>query len=212
MGLLSFMTDPRELYGRTLAQTGAIIEGVRPDQLGLPTPCGDWDVRALLDHIVGAVEKVALAGEKMTLTGEKAALAGEGANPLGQPPSAGTDTGSGDDWTRAYRAAGERVAAAWKDDAALDAMIAAPWGMVPGRAALSGWTGELLAHGWDLAVATGWPSELDPGLAAFALDLYQRILPAEGREKTPFGPPLPSPENADVYARLAAWLGRTPPA
>lgn len=193
------MTDPRELYGRTLAQTGAIIEAVRPEQLGLPTPCGDWDVRALLGHIVSGVGKVARTGE--------AAL-------TGAPPSADSRTdgaGIGDDWTRAFRTAGERVAAAWKDDATLDAMIAVPWGTIPGRAALSGFTGELLTHCWDLAVATGQPSELDPGLAAFALDLYQRILPAEGRDKTPFGPPVPAPENAGGYARLAAWLGRTPP-
>lgn len=188
------MTDTRELYGQAMAQTGTIIEAVRPDQLGLSTPCAEWDVRALMSHVVAVVRKVAILGE--------------GADVLSAPSFSDIES----DWAGAYRAASTRAVAAWQDDAKLDVIYALPWGKAPGRAALAGYARELLTHGWDLAVATGQPSELDANLGAFALDLSRKTVPAAGREGMPFGPLGPTPEGAGVYAQLAAWLGRTLPA
>jgi hypothetical protein len=52
------------------------------------------------------------------------------------------------------------------------------------RVALAGYVRELLARGWDLATATGQPAELDQELAAFALEVSRRSLPAWlGREQ-----------------------------
>lgn len=188
------MNDPRAVFGRAVAQTESIVAAVRPEQAGLPTPCLEWDVRTLLSHMVGGVTRIALVGE--------------GADALSLPPFAGT----GDDWAGEYRAAGERAAAAWADDAKLDAVSAVPWGKVPGRVAVAGYVREVLAHGWDLAVATGQEPERDQELGAFALELSRRSLPAEGREGIPFGPVVPAQAGAGAYAQLAAWLGRAQPA
>jgi uncharacterized protein (TIGR03086 family) len=188
------MNDPRVIFERAVAQTESIIAAVRPEQAGLATPCPEWDVRTLLSHMVGGVTRLALVGE--------------GADALSLPPFAGT----GDDWAAEYLAAGERAAAAWADDAKLDAVFAVPWGKVPGRVAVAGYVREVLAHGWDLAVATGQETERDQELGAFALELSRRSLPAEGREGIPFGPVVPAPAGAGAYARLAAWLGRAQPA
>lgn len=188
------MTDPRESYERALAQTGTIIEATRPDQLDLTTPCDSWDVRTLLTHLVGVADKVAALGE--------------GENVLDRP----SFSDIGFDWAASYRAAAARSLEAWEDDSKLETLYAVPWGKVPGGVALAGFTQEMLTHGWDLAVATGQPSELDPALATFALDLMRKVLPTSGREATPFGPSVPAPEGAGPYAQLAAWLGRTPPA
>ena len=189
------MTDPRVTYGRALAQTESIVAAVRPDQLGLPTPCTAWDVRTLMSHMVGGVIRVALVGE--------------GADALDVPAFANGQTA---DWAPAYHAAGARAMAAWSDDAKLDAIFAVPWGKVPGRVALAGYVREVLAHGWDLAAATSQRTELDPELGAFALEVSHRSLPESGREGIPFGPVVPAPAGAGVYAQLAAWLGRTPDA
>jgi uncharacterized protein (TIGR03086 family) len=185
--------DPRVIFSRAVAQTAPIVAAVRPDQAGLPTPCTEWDVRTLLSHMTGGVIRIALVGE--------------GADALSVPPFA-DEPG---DWAAAYRAAGVRAAAAWADDAKLDAIFAVPWGKVPGRVAVAGYVREVLAHGWDLAVATGQETELDAELGAFALDVSRRSLPASGREGLPFGPVVPAPAGAGTYAQLAAWLGRTPP-
>src|SRR5437660_10742235 len=48
--------DPVAVFLRAVDQTGRIVAGVQPDQLGLPTPCSDWDVRGLLNHTIGATE------------------------------------------------------------------------------------------------------------------------------------------------------------
>jgi len=87
-----------------------------------------------------------------------------------------------------------------------------PWGKVPGRIALSGYVQEVLAHGWDLAQATGQETERDPELALWTLAIAKRILPPEirGTEGVPFGPVVEPPADAGPYTQLAAWLGRQP--
>ena len=200
MNEMNSLNDPREIFGRAVAQTESIIAAVRQDQAGLPTPCDEWDVRTLASHMVGVVIRVALVGE--------------GADALGVSPFAElADDPAGDQqpgWAAAYRAAVARAAAAWADDAKLDAMFAVPWGKVPGRVALAGYVREVLAHGWDLAVATGQETELDQELGAFALAVAKRSLPAGGRDGIPFGPVVEVPAGAGTYTQLAAWLGRTP--
>ena len=187
--------DPRELHHRAMAQTGNIVAAVSSDQLTLPTPCTEYDVRALLSHIVGGLNRIAIMGE--------------GGDALAVAPRA--DGVPDDGWLAAYRTASARARAAWADDARLDALVEVPWGKVPGRIALSGYVQEILTHGWDLARATGQPTELDPDLATWVLAVAQRILPPEPRGgEIPFGPVVPAPPGAGPYTQLAAWLGRQP--
>jgi uncharacterized protein (TIGR03086 family) len=188
------VNDPREVFSRAVAQTESIIAAVRPDQASLPTPCTDWEVRTLVSHTAGAVTRIALVGEGR-------------ADALSIPPFVDLDGQPVSEWAATFRAAGARAAAAWADDAKLDALFAVPWGKVPGRVAVAGYVREVLAHGWDLAVATGQPTELDQELGAYALEV-SRSLPADGREGIPFGPVVAAPAGAGVYAQFAAWLGR----
>ena len=188
-------TDPREIHQRAVAQTESIVAAVVPAQLGLPTPCPEYDVRALLSHTVGGLNRIAIVGE--------------GGDALAVPARA--DGVPDDGWLAAYQAAAARARTAWADDARLDALVEVPWGKVPGRIAVSGYVQEILTHGWDLARATGQPTELDPELATWVLAVARRILPPEPRGgEVPFGPVVPVPEGVGVYARLAAWLGRQP--
>jgi len=191
------MNDPREIFSRAVAQTESIIAAVRPDQVNLPTPCTDWNVRTLVSHMAGAVTRIALIGEGR-------------ADALSIPPFAALDGQPAGEWAATFRAAGARAAAAWADDVKLDALYAVPWGKVPGRIAVAGYVREVLAHGWDLASATGQETELDPDLGAYGLEISRRSLPEAGREDIPFGFVVPAPAGAGVYAQMAAWLGRTP--
>ena len=189
--------DPRPLYRRAVAQTETTVAAVTQDQLDLPTPCPEYDVRTLIAHITGGLTRTALVGE-----GDPEALT---------RPS--MEEGVPDDgWPAAYRTAAARATAAWADGTKLDALVEVPWGKVPGRIALSGYVQEVLAHGWDLAKATGQPTEGDPELATWALAISRRILPPEirGQEGVPFGPVVEVPADAGPYTQLAAWLGRHP--
>jgi uncharacterized protein (TIGR03086 family) len=187
--------DPRPVYARATEQAVALIKTVRLEQLGDPTPCTEFDVRTLLSHVVGGTRRIAVVGE--------------GGDGLAMPPFA--DEVADDDWTAAYDEARTRVLAAWESDARMAAPVRVPWGEVPGAAALSGYVLELVTHTWDLSEALGHPLELDPELAGFALTTAQRVLPADGRDDSvPFGAVRPVGEGADVYGRLAAWMGRVP--
>jgi uncharacterized protein (TIGR03086 family) len=188
-------TDPRPMHARAIAQTESIVAAVRPDQLTQPTPCTQYDVRTLLSHTVGGLNRIALMGE--------------GGDALAVPARA--DGVPDNAWLAGYRAAAARARAAWADDAMLDALVEVPWGTVPGRVAISGYVQEILAHGWDLAKATGQPTERDPELAAWVLAIARRILPPETRGgDVPFAPVVPVPPDAGPYAQLAGWLGRQP--
>ena len=190
------MTDPRPFHRRAVAQTGSIVAAVRPGQLALPTPCSDYDVRALLGHTIGGLDRVAWVG---------AGAAGSFSR------SAGTGDVADDGWTAAYHASAERAVAAWTDDAKLEEMFEVPWGKVPGRYALAGDVQEVLVHGWDLAKATGQPTELDAELGSWVLAQSRQILPADRSEiQVPFGAAIDVPQGAGIYAQLAAWLGRQP--
>jgi len=190
-------TDPRPLYDGALSWTLDRVRAVRPDQLDAPTPCTELDVRALLAHLVATVHRAAAVGR-----GEDAASV-----PWSVPPVPGAD------WAGAYA---DAIAAMWPvwraDGAPLDAAVRAPFGEVPGRAALLAYTSETLVHGWDLAVATGQDAEADPALAAPVLAAMQRFLPAEPRGgRVPFAAPVPPREEAGPTERLANWCGRARP-
>ena len=55
--------DVIELLGRALRQTGTIVDGVRADQMGLATPCAEWDVRTIIGHLVRGNETSAAVAE-----------------------------------------------------------------------------------------------------------------------------------------------------
>ena len=187
--------DPRPLFERATAQIAALIATVRAEQLERPTPCTEFDVRALLSHVVGATRRIAVVGE--------------GGDGLAVRPF--VDGVPDDGWESAYEEARAATLKAWADDARLDARVTVPWGDVPGRMALSGYVMETVTHTWDLSEALGRPLELDPALAEFALGVARQAVQAERRgDGVPFGAVAPAAEGADAYGRLAAWLGRTP--
>src|ERR1019366_1946038 len=100
------MTDPREIHRRAMAQTESIVAAVQPGQLALPAPSAEYDVRALLSHIVGGLNRIAIVGE--------------GGDALARPVR--SDDIPNDGWLDAYRAATQRARAAWADDVKLDVM------------------------------------------------------------------------------------------
>ncbi|WP_441246241.1 TIGR03086 family metal-binding protein [Kitasatospora sp. McL0602] len=187
------MNDPRPSYQRALDQLAKLIATITPEQLELPTPCTEYDLRTLLGHTVGGVHRIAYVGE--------------GGHSNDVPATVGEI--DDDAWPAVLDRARTRVTAAWADAATLDRPAMAPWGEVPGRAALGGYVMEAVTHAWDIAHATGQEAALDDELALTALAVAEHVLPAEPRGgELPFGPVRPAPADAPPYRRLAAWLGR----
>jgi uncharacterized protein (TIGR03086 family) len=187
--------DPRPVYARATEQAVALIKTVRQEQLTAPTPCSEFDVRALLSHVVGVTRRFAVVGE--------------GGDGLALEPVAGDV--ADDAWAAAYDEARTRAIRAWSADERMRSPVRVPWGEVPGWQALSGYVMETVTHTWDLSEALGHPLELDDGLAGFALGVARRVLPEAERDASrPFAAAVEAPAGGGVYGELAAWLGRTP--
>jgi len=178
------------------ASTQRIVDGLGTGRLDLPTPCDQWTVRQLLNHLVGAL----YLGEAL-LTGTEPSVA---MSPGGLPDS---DL-LGDDPVKAYRAATEHLLGAATPDA-FARMLETPMGELPG-AILAGFTTlDIVVHGWDLATATGQPATIDDELATKTLAFAHQALAAEMRGPL-IGPVVAVDTSAPVTDRLVGFLGRTP--
>ena len=185
------LPDLRPQLAQAQDWMASLIDQIEPAQLSAATPCDDWDVRDLVAHVYMGAGRVRAMGEGRPAESVQADVDGLPA-----------DLGAG------YREAVAAARAAWADDAQLNRPVHAPWGVVPGAAAIGGYLNEALAHGWDLAVATGRPSEIDPALAAAALKVAQLAIPAEGRDQMPFGEVVPCAADASPSDRFVSWMGR----
>lgn len=185
--------DPRPQVLAAMDQLEELVQGLDPALLDRPTPCDAYDLRALLSHTVGAIHRIAYVGEGGRGM-DVAAVAGKIAD---------------DDWGGAIGRARARVAAAWADDAKLDRECEVPWGRFEGRIALGGYVIEVVTHTWDVAQVVAPEAKLDEDLAQLAFTIAQKVLPPTPRGgEVPFGEVRPVPEDADIYRRLAGWLGR----
>lgn len=198
--------DPRPILDRAIATGGTVIAGIRPDQLTAPTPCPEMDVRAMLGHLVGVLDRIA-------------ALAND------EDPFSVTETHAPDDgWSDAWERAGRHAADAWRNDAVLDRPMALPWIQGSGAEVLTSYFSELTVHTWDLATATGQQPSWDEAVVTAALEA-RPILPAENRRALfeeisaamgldevaiPFAEAVPVPADAPAVDRLVAWNGRDP--
>jgi uncharacterized protein (TIGR03086 family) len=186
--------DPRPAYRAALRWVTDLVDGVRPDQFGSPTPCPEFDVRTLLGHLVA--------------TTERARVIGAGGSPFDVPVVVpGIADGDGRD---VFAASAARVWEVWDDDTRLTASVTVPWGTVPGAEALWGYLNEALVHGFDLAAATGQPTEADPAAVQPLLDRIAAILPGGFRGgPVPFEAVVEPAADAGPTERLANWSGRT---
>lgn len=189
--------DPRAMLRRALGQGARLISDVGPAQAALPTPCEDWTLGQLVEHLVGALR----------FHGGITAGTIAGA----QLPTRGSLPPLGDDWAGAYGQAQGALLAAWQRPGALEASYQLPFATLPGPAYAQFITLEVAAHSWDLASATGRRDTLDDAIGADALEIAQRVLPRDERPpQVPFKAVVEVPANAPVYDRLAAYLGRRP--
>lgn len=190
-------TDRRPALAKAYEQAADVVSHVDRSQLGEPTPCAEYDVATLVDHLVGA--------------GRRAAAIGRGEPPSEEAfPHVELDDAPGQ-----LRQAGKEARQAWSDDARLAATVAMPWGETyTGATLVDMYLAELATHAWDLAIATGLVDRLDPDLATTALDAAHAMLKPEYRNLmgpgSPFGSEVEAPSTATGWERLAAFMGRAP--
>lgn len=182
--------DPRSAYATVTSAIRSLMDSVAEGCLGNETPCPEFSVKELLEHIVLVQRRCATVGR------------GEHWSTIEQEAQA-----SG--WAESFGEASHQVMEAWTDEAKLLQMFEVPWGAMPGVGILTAYTGELAVHGWDLAQATGLDFEIDDTVLGNAL-MGAKFIPAEGRDDPmmPFGPVVDPGPDASNLLQLAGWMGR----
>lgn len=143
-----------EDLARASETVGDLIAEVRPEQWKAPTPCTEWNVRGVVRHLVG-MDLV------FTAMLEGGPMPERGADPLGDDP------------VGAYRASSASLQAAFARPGVLERSYRGPLGSATGAERLQIRLYDLLAHGWDLAQATGIPALLPEDLAEQSLAFVQ---------------------------------------
>jgi uncharacterized protein (TIGR03086 family) len=202
-------TDPRSLFAHAVVTARGVVDGVRPDQLVLPTPCPDFDVRTLLGHMVIVFRRLTALGNAT--------------DPMDMPDHI---TGVADDaWPATFLQAAHEVQQAWTDATKLEQTMVLPWASAPGAAMVAMYTSELTVHTWDLAVATGQQPQWHGATVDAALHTALIALPSGDREayfaemavdmpeiagRPPFRNPVEVSDTAATLDRLVGWYGRQP--
>ena len=186
-----------EAFDRAVQSTAGIVKQIRPDQLTATTPCSEWDVKELLNHIIGTLWLCQALFADEVPSGEE--------GPKGLPAR---DL-AGDDPSAAYAEAAAAALASAGREGALTSPHQTPLGEMPGPALAGFTTLDVLVHGWDLAKATGQCTDLDPELAEHVFGFAGQAFTEETRQFR-IGPAVPIADDASVVDRLVACLGRQP--
>jgi uncharacterized protein (TIGR03086 family) len=184
--------DEIQLLTGALDGTARVIEGIGEDQWGLSTPCPDHDVSSLVDHMLGWVQVFAATAEGGAYEDDPDSHR-RGADPVTE-----------------FRTAAARMVAGWTEHG-LDRPVRIRGGELPGPMAFNMTVMEYMAHGWDLATATGQSFPWTDAQAVDALARARVTLPPHYRgEGMAFGLEVDVPDTAAPIDRLAGFLGRTP--
>jgi uncharacterized protein (TIGR03086 family) len=177
--------DPVALFERAAGDASALAAGVTASQLAAPTPCTEWTVSQLIEH---------MAGGPSYLLG---ALGVEHERP-GPDPAA-------------YRAAVARCVEELRRPGASERRCMSPagfeWSITE---AAAGTFMDQLVHTWDLATATRQDATLDPELVEACVAMFLPHMPEVGRQAGLVGPEVAVPADASAQDRLLGAMGRRP--
>jgi len=189
------MTEGGTIEARFTAavdEFGGRVGAIRDDQWSAPTPCTEWDVRTLVNHLVYELRWMPplLAGQTIDEVGDR--LDGD---LLGSDPDAA--------WTSAVQ---EAVAAVGQPGA-LETVVHLSYGDTPARDYVAEVAADLTVHAWDLARSIGATEQLDPALVQWLYPQARKRLSPAGVPGY-FDPAVPVSDDASDQVRLLALYGR----
>jgi uncharacterized protein (TIGR03086 family) len=180
-------SPPTDEFHSAEAALGALQRVLHPiarDELSRQTPCEDFDVAGLTDHLLKSITSVGSAvGAEI-------------------PPQAD------DDSVERKVIATARPAMDALRRHGLDRTATLGGDEVPVRVLAGILSIEFLVHGWDYSVATGHPLDVADSMADFVLGLAEKIITPQGRSAVGFADPVVPPAGARPLDRLVAVTGR----
>jgi uncharacterized protein (TIGR03086 family) len=173
-----------------------LLLGITDDDLSGPTPCDDWTLGDLLDHISHVVHAFTQAARKVTDPST--------ADRPGRPSGASLPAY----WRSRLPVLLEDLAVAWRDPAAWTGTAQAAGLTMPAAAMGTVAMTELIMHSWDLARSTDQEYAADPRI----LDVVIEMLSQGACPGVPevFGPPVETSDEASLLDQVVALSGRDP--
>ncbi|MCR6482141.1 TIGR03086 family metal-binding protein [Amycolatopsis sp. OK19-0408] len=186
--------DLLEAHGQALRAFGDAVHAAGAAEWGHRTPCPEWTVRDLVNHLVAEQlwAPSLLAGATLDDVGDRF-----DGDVLGPDP------------VSAWDAAAEAAREAFLDDGVLERAVHLSFGLVPAREYAWQMTIDAAVHAWDLATALGLPCPVTSDLAERLLDVVRPWVD-EWQGLGIFDPPVAVSRDAGATARLVALLGRQP--
>jgi uncharacterized protein (TIGR03086 family) len=186
--------DSVALLQRVVDETTSVVGNISEDQLANPTPCTEWSVKDIINHITGGATMFAMSAEQGSVPDEM----------LGQ--LMGGDN-LGNDYKGALKTATERAMAAFREPGVLDKIVKLPFGEMPAGIALNIAIFDVATHAVDLARATGQTIS-DEALLETAIEFGHQMIGPELRQPGVFDAEQPAPSDATAAERLLAFAGR----
>ena len=174
--------DPLDLYGRASEWTLGKVVGAT-DKLDATTPCDEWDVRTLMNHMLETQHYFVSTAR------------GDEASPPSPHPSEHLD----DDPAVVFEHARAETLSTFGADGVIEKT---------GPSLGIAFSDQLL-HGWDLARATGQDATMPAGLPEAAYEMIHGRFTDEQR-KGVFKPEVAVAADASAQDKLLAYTGRNP--
>jgi uncharacterized protein (TIGR03086 family) len=177
-----------------------LVQGVDDDQLAGPTPCSEYSLGDLLQHVRGLAEAFTVAGRKEQPAGGS------------KPPRPGDAALLPDDWRGETTDWLARLAETWSDPAAWEGTAWIAGFEAPASAVGITAANELVVHGWDVARASGQRLDLDDAALAPCREFVAMMSGPDSEQARgdAFGPALPVPAGASTLDEVVAGNGRDP--
>ncbi len=181
-----------ELYVRAMESARVYVDGVKPDQWHRPTPCSEWDVKQVTNHIISENLWAAELFQGKTIGDVGSRLDGDLA---------------GDDPALAYSASVAAASPVASSPGAMETTCHLSFGDYSGSDYAAQLFMDLLIHGWDIGKATGQDPRLDPDLVQACLPIAEHLT-TQFRSAGVFGENLSVSAESDPQTRLLALVGR----
>jgi uncharacterized protein (TIGR03086 family) len=179
-------TDQIESAEATLAILQKVLHGIDKDDLSKRTPCREFDVAKLTDHLMNSITVIGAAA---------------GAEYPPRDTSAPVET--------QISVAADAALDAWRRRG-VDGTVTIASNEVPAATAAGILSIEFLVHAWDYAMATGQHLPVPVPVSDYVLSLAHDIITPHGRATVGFDPPIELPDDARVFDKLLAFTGRQP--
>lgn len=162
-----------------------VLHHISSDELTNPTPCSEFDVAQLTEHLLNSIHVLGGAAGAVFAEGDTA-----------EPPE------------RQVVAAARPALDAWHGRG-LQGTVAIGPNELPATMAVGILALEFLVHAWDYATATGRTVQVAEPLAEYVLSLAHAIITPAGRVRAGFDDPVDAPDSASSLHRLIAFTGRS---